>query len=155
MLIYCCACSNTQSKTDSLEKKIDSLQSRLAHMYIPGVGEFMSSIQIHHEKLWFAGVHQNWKLADFELHELGEAFEGVRTFGDDTLILQILPMVDTLLAGIKSSVAAQDGDEFRRQYELLTNGCNNCHRATKHEFNTIVTPATPPFTDQVFEPSSP
>jgi hypothetical protein len=41
--------------------------------------------------------------------------------------------------------------EFKSAFILLTNTCNNCHRATKHEFNVIRVPQTPPFTNQVFE----
>ena len=36
---------------------------------MPGFEEFMSNIQAHHAKLWFAGQNHNWKLADFEIHE--------------------------------------------------------------------------------------
>jgi hypothetical protein len=34
--------------------------------YTPGFGDLMSSIQVHHSKLWFAGKNQNWALAAYE-----------------------------------------------------------------------------------------
>ena len=35
----------------------------------------MSSIQTHHAKLWFAGMNANWRLADFEIHEIMESVD--------------------------------------------------------------------------------
>ena len=61
-----------------LQRRIDSLETKLADMYKPGFGEFMSSIQAHHSKPWFAGQNENWKLADFEVHEIMEAIENMR-----------------------------------------------------------------------------
>ena len=61
-----------------LQGRIDSLQHKLDDVYKPGLGEFMSGIQVHHAKLWFAGSAGNWKLADFEIGEITEALEAVR-----------------------------------------------------------------------------
>ena len=44
--------------------------------YVPGLGEFMSSAQTHHAKLWFAGTVGNWELAAYELDEIKETFDG-------------------------------------------------------------------------------
>jgi len=119
------ACSNSGPKssndTDVLQARIDSLQQRLDDAYKPGLGEFMSGIQVHHAKLWFAGSAGNWKLADFEIGEIRETLDG-----------------------------AQNPAAFKTAFVLLTNTCNNCHRATKHEFNVIKIPDTPPITNQVF-----
>lgn len=40
----------------------------------------MSGIHAHHSKLWFAGQYENWKLTDFEVHEIMEAIEDIRNF---------------------------------------------------------------------------
>jgi hypothetical protein len=40
----------------------------------------MSSIQVHHNKLWFAGESQNWKLANFESHEIQEAIQDIEKY---------------------------------------------------------------------------
>jgi hypothetical protein len=37
-----------------LQNQIDSLRTRIDHVYTPGLGEYMSSIQTHHAKRWFA-----------------------------------------------------------------------------------------------------
>ncbi len=111
----------------------------------------MSSVQVHHEKLWYAGKSGNWDLAEFELHEMREAFEGVRTFGDDTVAIQVLPMIDSALTDVEHSVKAADKVQFASSFTRLTTDCNNCHRATNHPYMVITSPATPPFSNQVFE----
>lgn len=62
------ACNQQTDNTQVLQNRIDSLEQKLANTYKPGFGEFMSGIQAHHSKLWFAGQNENWKLADFEVH---------------------------------------------------------------------------------------
>ena len=77
------ACSQPKENTRKLEAKIDSLQNRLDKAYRPGFGEFMSGIQVHHAKLWFAGQAQNWKLAEFEMKEINEALDGIKAYCTD------------------------------------------------------------------------
>src|SRR4030095_17053317 len=74
---------NQQSDTDKikvLQTRIDSLENMLNDTYKPGFGEFMSSIQVHHNKLWFAGQNDNWKLADFEVNEIKETVEAIEKY---------------------------------------------------------------------------
>ena len=59
-------CQQSESKS-ALQKELDSLQIVLKNSYKPGLGEFMSQIQVHHAKLWFAGKNENWELANFEI----------------------------------------------------------------------------------------
>lgn len=56
------ACNQPTDKTQVLQNRIDSLEQKLANTYKPGFGEFMSGIQAHHSKLWFAGQNENWNL---------------------------------------------------------------------------------------------
>ncbi len=74
------ACNHQKDNTKILQNRIDSLEIKLANTYKPGLGDFMGSIQTHHAKLWFAGQNKNWKLADFEVHELEEAIEDIQKF---------------------------------------------------------------------------
>lgn len=41
----------------------------------PGLGEFMTTMQLHMGKVWFAGKASNWDLARYELDELRETME--------------------------------------------------------------------------------
>jgi hypothetical protein len=72
------ACDQQTDNNKILQNRIDTLEKKLSDTYKPGFGEFMSSIQVHHSKLWFAGQNQNWKLADFEIHEIMEAIENIK-----------------------------------------------------------------------------
>ena len=85
---------NSHSQIDSLQSQIDSLQSQLKNSYAPGFGEFMSGIQVHHEKLWFAGINQNWKLADFEIHEIMEALDDIQNVNTDRPEVKSIKMIN-------------------------------------------------------------
>jgi hypothetical protein len=106
---------------------------------------------MHHAKLWFAGNAQNWKLADFEVGEIRETLDDVRKYCADRPELASLPMIGPAMDSISSAVKQENLPKFKSAFILLTNTCNNCHRATKHEFNVIRVPQTPPFTNHVFE----
>jgi hypothetical protein len=142
--------SAPEARIDSLQKKLDSLQKKLDEAYRPGLGEFMSGIQVHHAKLWFAGTAGNWKLADFEVGEIKESLDDIAKYCTDRPEVASLPMIRPPLDSIDAAVAAGHQEAFRSAFTQLTATCNSCHRATKHEFNVIRVPDTPPFTNQVF-----
>ncbi|HEV9038676.1 MAG TPA: hypothetical protein VGQ51_18695 [Puia sp.] len=145
------ACSQPHDNTAVLQQQIDTLQQQLRNVYTPGLGEFMSGIQVHHEKLWFAGKTENWKLADFEIGEMQEAIDDIKKYCTDRPEVASLPMLQPALDSVSHAVSRADGDAFRNGFVYLTATCNNCHRATKHEFNVIQLPTTVPFSNQVFE----
>ena len=91
------ACHNTYVPNKDLQSQIDSLKTQINNAYKPGLGEFMSSIQVHHEKLWFAGTAQNWRLADFEIHEMMEAVDDIKTYASDRPEIKNLVMLQLLL----------------------------------------------------------
>jgi len=144
------SCGQAGPDNTALQVQVDSLQRRLSNSYTPGLGEFMSGIQVHHEKLWFAGNAQNWKLANFEIGEIREALDDIQRFCTDRPEIASIPMILPPMDSIGKAVAQQDLPRFKAAFILLTNTCNNCHRATKHEFNVIQTPTTPPFSNQIF-----
>jgi hypothetical protein len=151
MLLSCN--SNPDNKESGLESKVNSLQEKLDNMYKPGLGEFMTGIQLHHSKLWFAGTNDNWKLADFEINEIKEALSNIRQFNVDRQEVQSIGMIDPAIDSISKAIVQRDLPSFKRGYILLTNTCNNCHRATKHEFNVITIPSIPPVSNQQFKPT--
>src|ERR1035437_7378098 len=91
-LMLLTACSN-RANNAALQKKIDSLSRQMAQTYKPGLGEFMSDIQVHHAKLWFAGKNQNWKLADFEMGETHESVDYIKRYCTDRPEIKSLPML--------------------------------------------------------------
>jgi hypothetical protein len=111
----------------------------------------MSGIQVHHAKLWFAGKAGNWGLADFETKEIRETIDDINLYCTDRPEVASLPMIKAPLDSIDEAIRNKRIVQFKSGFVLLTNTCNNCHRTTKHEFNVIQIPVTPPFTNQVFE----
>ncbi|HTQ27735.1 MAG TPA: hypothetical protein VMI35_06390 [Puia sp.] len=146
------ACQHSEDHTQQLQMQIDSLQHAVAGSYKPGFGEFMSSIQVHHEKLWFAGQNANWKLADFEINEIKEALEDLQTYCTDRPERKSIPMIYPPLDSLSSAIQKKDPVAFRNSFIALTNNCNICHQATNHAFNVIRIPDSPPFSNQVFKP---
>ena len=149
-VIACCSCNHNTGKNAALQNRIDSLEHQLANVYKPGLGEFMSSIQVHHAKLWFAGQNQNWLLADFEIAEIKEALEAIPVYCADRPEVQKLSMINPAIDSMYSAVKIKNVQQFKNNFALLTATCNNCHQATNHAFNHIKIPDTPPFSNQDF-----
>ena len=145
------ACNQNTDTTQILQNRIDSLESRLADTYKPGFGEFMSSIQIHHNKLWFAGQKQNWKLADFEIHEIIENIDAIKKYQRERKESEEIDMIEPALDSVNAAIKQEDPVAFKSSYILLTNTCNSCHRATNFEFNVVKIPDNPPFSNQDFK----
>lgn len=143
-------CGNETAKIAALERKVDSLQQITAHAYVPGFGEFMSGIQIHHAKLWFAGKNENWELADFEVQEIIEMLEDVKTYQSARPESEKIDMIEPALDSVTHTIDRKDLAGFELAFRNLTATCNNCHRATDHAFNVVKIPDSPPFDNQVF-----
>lgn len=146
------SCNEPGDHLQAMQAKIDSLEQQLTNTYKPGFGEFMSGIQAHHAKLWFAGINKNWELAAFELHEIEEALEDVRKFCSDRPEIKAIGMINPALDSTKNSIQQKNPSSFKGSFHLLTASCNNCHRATDHAFNVITVPTEWPVVNQDFNP---
>ena len=146
------ACNQQVDNTQQLQVQIDSLKSKLDNSYRPGFGEFMSSIQVHHDKLWFAGTNNNWKLADFEIHEIQEALDDIKQSNTYRPEAKAIGMINPAIDSVSNSIKQQNQQQFKSSDILLTNTCNNCHKETEHEFNVVTSPANPPISNQSFKP---
>lgn len=149
------ACNQQTDNTAQLQSQIQELQKQLADSYKPGFGEFMTNIQIHHNKLYFAGENQNWKLADFEVQEIIESLDDIPKYCADREEVKSLPMIEPAIDSMNNAISQKSISLFKNSFVLLTNTCNNCHRATNHEFNVIQIPHAPPFSNQVFKTNEP
>lgn len=152
-LLFLTACSQQENNTQQLQAQIDSLQHKLDNTYKPGFGEFMSSIQVHHNKLWFAGTNDNWKLADFEINEIKESLDDIKTYCTDRPETNSIGMIDQPLQNVSNAIQQKNNTEFKSSYMILTSTCNSCHQATQHEFNVITVPTTPAYSNQSFKPA--
>jgi len=157
LFLYSCTDEPTQLKTlqseinylnaknDSLEKEIRSIK--------PGLGDLMLEIQVHHNKLWFAGKQGNWPLAQFEYDEIMEIItqaEAIEKERSEVKLFRVMlfPQLDS----IQLCIRQQNEDHFDSAYTNLTQACNNCHASTKFNFNKIIIPEHPPYSNQEFEP---
>ncbi len=145
------SCSRGACNNLVLQNRIDSLEDKLANTYKPGFGEFMSSIQTHHAKLWFAGQEQNWKLCDFENHEIMEAINNIEKYQSERSESKKIGMIRPALDSVNNAIEKKDLLLFKSSYTLLTNTCNNCHHAVQFEFNVVKIPETQNFSNQDFK----
>jgi hypothetical protein len=148
LLIILAACN--QPKDNMVQT--DSQQNTLDNSYTPGFGEFMSGIQMQHAKLWFAGTNNNWKLADFQVHKIKGYFEAIQQFASDRPEAKLIRMINPAIDSVSNAIKQQNQQLFKNSFILLTNTCNNCHRATQYEFNVITIPSNPPISNQSFKP---
>ncbi len=141
----------TNHQVQILQNRVDSLEDKLSETYKPGFGEFMSNIQAHHAKLWFAGQNNNWKLADFEIHEIMEAIENIQKYQTEREESQKIGMIAPALDSVNDAIEQKNNELFKSSYSLLTNTCNSCHRATNFEFNVVKNPSEQTFSNQDFK----
>jgi hypothetical protein len=121
-------------------------------VYKPGMGDLMSALQLRHAKLWYAGRAENWPLAAFELHEIEETLERIERWHPEEDGLQVAPALESFIGPahhvLGASVANKDRGAFEAAFDDLTQGCNACHQAMKHEFIVIQRPTREPVTNQ-------
>jgi hypothetical protein len=141
---------NQSAEKQQMQAKIDSLKTQLNNAYKPGLGEFMSDLQLHHAKLYFAGQKANWKLADFEMHEMMEALDDIQQYASDRPETKLVKMISPALDSLNTAITRQNIAAFNKSFILLTNNCNSCHQAVHYEFNKIKIPSAPPVTNQEF-----
>ena len=145
LIAFLWGCGQQKNNSQNLQNRLDSLEQKLANSYKPGFGEFMSGIQAHHSKLWFAGQNQNWKLADFEIHEIMEAIEDIQKYETDRKESQLIGMIKPAIDSINQAIKQQNPQHFKSSFTYLTNTCNSCHRAANFEFNMVKIPESLPF----------
>jgi len=145
------SCKQPGNSNAALQSRIDSLEKKLTTTYKPGFGEFMSSIQVHHAKLWFAGKNKNWELADFEIHEIGETLDAIKEYQNEREESKKVDMLKPALDAVNDAIQKKDSSLFNSSYLLLTTTCNNCHKAVNFGFNVVKIPETSPFSNQAFK----
>ncbi len=93
LLALLVSCNQHGNQARQMQAEIDSLKFKLDNCYKPGLGEFMSGIQVHHSKLWFAGINNDWKLADFEMGEIKEALDDIQKYNIDRPEVKSIGMI--------------------------------------------------------------
>jgi cytochrome c553 len=122
--------------------------------YAPPLNLLMVATQLSHFKLWYAGVVQNWPLANYELTQIRASIDRAqRLYPNNTKsnMTVMTPAADEL----ENAIKAKDGVKFSNAYSKLTAECNSCHEATGFGFIKMREPKlspleTSPFSDESF-----
>jgi hypothetical protein len=143
--------ADEQKPANSQEQNPSNSQER----FVPRLNDMMVATQLRHFKLWYAGIVQNWALANYELSQIRNAIADTERLyankGGSTMSAMMTPGTDDLEDAIK----AKDGARFANAYTKLTAACNSCHEADGFGFIKIREPRlspleTSPFTDESF-----
>jgi hypothetical protein len=125
--------------------------------YHPGLGDLMTAfVQPRHIKLGLAGQEHDWAYAAYELNELREAFDDVKTLvpkhGSLDIPDAIGATVDQPMTALAAAIKAKDAAGFTTAYAALTQSCNACHQSADHPEIVIRVPTGSAFPDQDFRP---
>src|SRR5215472_4271349 len=159
--------NEVQAIRDKNNREIAALQDSLKHTQaelvtakesLPGLGEYMSTIQLHTGKLWFAVKASNWELANYELDELKETMDAPNALNTEKNGVKISGVLDSVLqtqvAQLAESMKRKSPAEFQKSYDETLSACNGCHTEAGYKFIHIVRPNAPPVTNQKWETSS-
>jgi hypothetical protein len=143
----------------ALQDSVKHAQAELATVkeQAPGLGEYMTTIQLHAGKLWFAAKVSNWELAEYELDELKETMEAAKTLNAEKNGVKISGVLDSVLQSqveaLAQAIKRKNEAEFLKSYDETLSACNGCHTEAGYKFIHIVRPSAPPITNQKWEPS--
>ena len=154
---------NNYLQISSLKKKLEQLDQELPRNLEQEepedieLGDVMTKLQRHINKLWFAGQEANWPLSAFYVHELEETFEELT---DHEVIDEGVNITDLAksmglkpLKMVEDAVQQKDAEAFQLSYDNLISHCNSCHQSSNHPFVVIKTPAIPVFDNQDYSPN--
>ena len=129
----------------------------LPKVYMPGLGEFMQAIQIHHAKLWLAAKARNWPLAEYQLSEMKEVFSDVEDLVPTYKSVPVGQMIEAITTGavaeLEKAVDEKNLAKFTTAYNKLTAACNDCHKAASRGFIQIRRPTHSTFANENFAPA--
>ncbi|WP_445217059.1 hypothetical protein ACKWRH_33855 [Bradyrhizobium sp. Pa8] len=131
----------------------DFQPSTTVRQYAPRLVELMSSAQLQHLKLWFAGKSKNWELAAYELRQLTDSLTQAAILYPGIPVSNVTTMEEPLLS-IADAIETRDGRKFAASMRGLTDGCNACHTSLGRSFIAMAIPTDQePPANQIFSPS--
>jgi len=147
-------CSKHKKEKQILESRIDSLKNEITFIkekYRTGLGEIMGGIQMHHAKLWYAAINENWKLAEYEIAEIKERCEEAEEINAQRIEMKNMKMIFPAIDSLDAIIKEKNLEKFKEGFRTLTNTCNSCHAISHFEFNSIKIPDNLPVTNQEFK----
>lgn len=150
-----CTKQATDSKVQSLKDEILELKKNLEDLK-PGLGEIMTTIHLHHAKLYFSGKNENWDLAGYQLDEIKEGLDQATELHDHfkdkkASLKELRHMTDAGIGDIETAIHDKSKSRFMDGFRKLTASCNQCHQAAEHGFIVIQAPTVPMFSNQKFD----
>lgn len=119
------------------------------------VADTMTKLQRHANKLYFAGRHENWKLADFYIEEIEET---AKDFSKKDVMhgqVNISGLMDALIQPeileLERAASTGNGPDFQQHYNALIKNCNACHTAVNLPWIVVQEPRTPAYDNQSYE----
>jgi cytochrome c556 len=118
------------------------------------IADYMQFLQPYHEKMYWAMQENNYELASFYVHELGEkmlelvkgdVWHNGRNLSEDMKTFGLKP-----LENLKK--ALENKENAITHYHHLTDACNSCHVQHKQAVIKIKTPETNRYSNQDFKP---
>ncbi len=143
--------ADDQQPANSQEQNPPNTQER----WVRPLNDMMVATQLRHFKLWYAGIVQNWPLANYECTQIRASIDDAKSLypnNPSSNMTMMAPAADELHDAIK----AKDSVKFTTTFTKLTAACNSCHEATGFGFIKIRVPRlspleTSPFSDETFQ----
>jgi hypothetical protein len=102
---------------------------------------FMIRNAYHFATLYHAARAERWELAAYQAEELEEnVTQAMRT--GSPYAQSLTDFLKEQVQPLRKAIASQNAEQFRAAFQATVDGCNDCHKATKHAFITI--PQEPP-----------
>ena len=149
-----CSCTQQSSKNNTNAEILSAQLEELKKKSQPCLGEIMGEIQMHHAKLWFAGINTNWPLSEYQIEEIKELIEEASEIEPSSPEVKTISMIYPAIDSLEKSIHQKDLESFKSSFHLLTNTCNKCHTANRYGFIVITIPSTPPVSNQDFHKPS-
>jgi hypothetical protein len=159
LLVVGCTKQATDPKIKDLEREVASLKKTVEDLK-PGLGEIMTTVHLHHAKLFFSGKNENWDLAAYQLDEIKEGLDQATELHDHfkelkASLKELRHMTDAGIGDLEAAIHNRNKSKFMAGFQKLTVSCNQCHQAAEHGFIVIQEPTTAMFSNQSFVKGSP
>jgi hypothetical protein len=144
--------NNNQEKQ---ENKAEQTQSESTHEEHVHIIDYMVQMQYFANKIYYAGIHGNWDLLGFYIHEMEEVMEDLEAYDlqkDGVGVSKNLKLFGIEPLELFEQNSKNNPEQFAAHYDAWINQCNACHAVFKKPFIQIIRPSAPVVSNQRFEP---
>jgi hypothetical protein len=85
------------------------------------------------------------------MHEIQEALDAIEKYCSDRPEMKEIKIINPAIDSVNNAIQEKNPILFKSSFILLTNTCNNCHKATNHSFNVVIVPTNLPVINQEFK----